>query len=310
MNPAFIATAMPLQAGATVARLSGRARCWALAVVASGLLGLSSPPAAAQNPVPQHFTVNLRGDYAGAASVGFNLMDVGAAGALDSLPDGVKGVFWLGNGFNSECAWRLDDRAVANAVKQVAGHPKFSGIYYIADEPHPSVCPEAPDRIAERSQLVRSLDPKGKTFIVVQNGSKDPGEFYKLKAAADYIGITLYPCNKNNHAKGCTVSAIQDRVDQAREAGIHTNRLVPVFQSFGQDCTMSDSKYYRLPSVQETQAMLAAWDEKLPRSERPFDMTYTWGPQERSACPTLQMADGKDYPDLRTLYSEYFTQME
>ena len=56
----------------------------------------------------------------------------------------------------------------------------------------------------------------------------------------------------------------------------------------------------------EARAMLAVWDELVPPARRPFDMTYSWGPQARSACPSLAMADGRDHPDLLAVFSAYF----
>src|SRR4051794_40066915 len=90
------------------------------------VLSLTGP--ATSQPAPGrpslHFTVNLGGDYERAAAVGFNLVDIGSPSALDRLPEGRKGVLWLGNGFNTACHWRLDDAQVRTAVEAVRNHPK------------------------------------------------------------------------------------------------------------------------------------------------------------------------------------------
>jgi hypothetical protein len=276
-------------------------------------LGITAQAVAAEPREHLHFTVNLSGDYAGAASDGFNLADVSTQFALRALPEGMKGVYWLGNGYNLECSWRLSDRQITDTVLAIKDHPKFSGIYSISDEPHPGVCPDAPQRLAERTALIHSLDPRGRTFVVVLNSSTAPTEFVQLKDAVDYIGVDPYPCNVKNELTGCTYAALRERIDQALAAGIPTTRIVPVFQTFGQVCTSSDRKYrpyYRLPTVAETGAMLAIWDEKVPVEDRPFDMAYSWGAQPRLACPTLRMADGGSYPDLRSLYKNYFARMK
>src|SRR4051812_17583301 len=142
-----------------------------------------------------HLTVNLEGDYTGAASAGFNLADVSTQSALRALPEGMKGVYWLGNGYNLECSWRLSDRQITDTVLAIKDNPKFSGIYSISDEPHPGLCADAPQRLAERTALIHSLDPRGRTFMVVLNGPTAPTEFAQLKEAADYIGVDPYPCN-------------------------------------------------------------------------------------------------------------------
>jgi hypothetical protein len=260
-----------------------------------------------------HLTVNLRGDYAGAASVGFNLVGVSTQFALRALPEGMKAVYWLGNGYNLECSWRLSDRQITDAVLAIKDNPRFSGIYYISDEPHPGLCPDAPQRLAERTALIHSLDPRGRTFTVVLNGSAAPTEFAQMKDAADYIGVDPYPCNVKNELAGCNYAALRQRIDQALGAGIPTTRIVPVFQTFGQVCTSSDRKsspYYRLPTPAETEAMLAIWDEKVQMKDRPFDMAYSWGTQPTLTCPALQMADGGSHPDLRSLYKNYFSRMK
>lgn len=265
---------------------------------------------------PLHFTVNLRGDVAGAASAGFNLADVNTLSELRGLPEGMKAVYWLGGGYKGNkggCSWQLSDRQVTDVVIAIKDNPKFSGIYYISDEPHPALCPDAPQRLAERTALIHSLDPRGRTFVVVLNSSTAPTEFAQLKDAADYIGIDPYPCNVKNELTGCTYAALRERIDQALKAGIPSTRIVPVFQTFGQVCTSAARKYspyYRLPTVAETEAMLAIWDEKVPVKDRPFDMAYSWGKQPTLACPTLQMADGSSHPDLRSLYKNYFARMK
>ena len=278
----------------------------------SVMLGVMSQAVAAEQRQPLHLTVNLNGDYTGAASVGFNLADVGTPSALRALPEGMKGVYWLGNGYNLECSWRLSDRQISNVVLAIKDNPKFSGIYYISDEPHPAVCPDAPQRLAERSALIHSLDPRARTFVVVLNSSAAPTEFSQMKDSADYIGIDPYPCNLRNELAGCNYAALRERIDLALAAGIPSTRIVPVFQTFGQICTSSRAKYspyYRLPTVVETEIMMSIWDEKVPVKDRPFDMAYSWGKQPAVACPTLQMADGGSQPDLRSFYKSYFERM-
>lgn len=280
----------------------------------SVVLGTMAEARATEPRAHLHFTVNLQGDYSGAALAGFNLVDVGTLFALRALPEGVKGVYWLGNGYNLECSWRLNDKQITDTVMAIKDEPKFSGIYYISDEPHPAKCPDAPQRVTERTALIHSLDPRGRTFVVVLNSSKAQTEFAQLKDAADYVGVDPYPCNVWNALIGCAYGSLRERIDQALAAGIPSTRIVPVFQTFGQSCTNSGRKYapyYRLPTVAETETMLAIWDEKVPVKDRPFDMTYSWGQQPSVACPTLRTAgDGGSQPDLRSLYKNYFARMD
>ena len=253
-----------------------------------------------------HLAVNLHGDYAGAAAAGFTLVDAGSAAALDALPPGVRGVLWLGNGYNSTCSWRLDDKQVTAQVEAARDDPHFSGTYYISDEPHPATCPDAPRRIAERTALIHRLDPKGRTFIVVENGGAKVDEFRLLADSADLIGVAPYPCNRANAKDGCDLLQLRERILAARDAGIPVDRIVPVFQAFGQACAGIEKPWYRLPTEQEMAAMLRVWDELVPRSRRAFDMTYSWASQKGSSCPTLAQANGDGWPDLRSVLSKYF----
>lgn len=256
----------------------------------------------------RHLAMNLSGDYESVAETGFNLADVGWVGALDELPPGIRGVLWLGNGYNSRCNWRLSDAEVITAVEAARDHPAFSGIYYIADEPRPETCPDAVKAVTARSALIRRHDPSGRTFIVVKNGAAAPNEFRHLRDAADLIGVAPYPCNGRNAETGCDLGALRKRVQAAFDVGIEPQRIVPVFQAFGQSCTERETKYYRLPSEAETLQMLAVWDEMVPPEVRPLDMVYSWGSQPSTACPALKMANGDGYPDLQSLYRDYFAE--
>jgi len=293
-----------------VARKTARQAVLAVLSVWLAVSGAMPQAIAAEARKHLHFAVNLRGDYAAAASVGFNLADVSTLSALGALPERMKGVYWLGNGYNTKCSWRLSDGQIVEVVKAVKNHPKFSGIYYIADEPHPALCPDAPQRLLERTALIHSLDPHGKTFVLVLNNSAAPTEFAQMKDSADYIGVDPYPCNRKNELTGCNYTALGNRIEQALAAGIAATKIVPVFQAFGQACTRSGQNYYRLPTVAETEAMLRIWDEKVPVKDRPFDMVYSWGEQPTLACPTLKRADGSSYPNLRSVYMNYFARMD
>ncbi len=257
---------------------------------------------------PLHYTVNHRDAFPAAAAIGFNLADVSSVAALDDLPEGAKGVLWMGNGYNQTCSWQKTDEETAATARAARDHPGFSGIYFISDIPHPSLCPDGPDRIAERTALIHRNDPAGRTFIAVSGGHYYQEEFAQLANSADLIGVVVYPCNVKE--PDCLVEKITERVQRAFDAGIPVERLVPVFQAFGQDCTTGETKWYRLPTEDELEAVFAIWDELLPPQTRPFDMTYSWGEQTRHACPSLLTANGDGYPDLQTLYSRYFASMK
>jgi hypothetical protein len=64
-----------------------------------------------------------------------------------------------------------------------------------------------------------------------------------------------------------------------RPEGIPSISIVPVLQTLGQVCTSSGhtySPYCRLPTVAETEIILASSDEKVPLKDRSLDMAYSW----------------------------------
>ncbi|MDB5658129.1 MAG: hypothetical protein JWS10_744 [Cypionkella sp.] len=281
-----------------------------LLIVIIGMMGWFWQAAASRaigEDAPLHFTVNHRKDFSQAVAIGFNLADVSSVAALDALPEGTKGILWMRNYNNAKCSWQTSDEETADIVRAAHRNPKFSGIYFIADTPHPSVCPTAPQQIAERTALIHQYDPDGRSFIAVSGGFKFPEEFAQLADAADLIGVVVYPCNTKKAR--CEMDKIAERVGRARSAGIPIERLVPVFQAFGQSCSDAKTKWYRLPTEEEMTEILAIWDELLPPETRPFDMTYSWGEQTKHACPSLSTADGSDFPDLQSLYTRYFASM-
>lgn len=269
---------------------------------------LSKQPVRAKAHTYHHYIANqgsLTADQQAALSIGLDWQDFSSDGVMNATPAGVRGVRWVGNGYNSACSWAQDDAAVTTIVNNNLNNPKFSKIYFISDEPHISLCPEAPTKLAERTALIHSLDPNAKTFAVILDGSNNPGEHQAFKDAVDYIGVDPYPCN-NTNMSSCNLSSMTALIDNALTY-VPANRIVPVFQVFGQECMTDPNPYYRLPTVAELQSMLAIWDQKVPRDVRLFDYSYGWRNQT-NACPTFKDADGAGaYPDLQSVMRNYFT---
>jgi len=186
-------------------------------------------------------------------ALGFDLLDTGASRAsVDALAPGQRALIWLGNLGNADCAapdysWTQ----FTAAVDALAGHPKVFG-YFLADEPHPKVCPNAAADIRRRADYIRAHDPSHVSFIVVLDGSNqcDGGygcEFSALRPAqthVDLIGLDPYPCNVDNAASGCAYRKIDNIVWRARACGIPASALVPVFQAFGRACRAGATPYY------------------------------------------------------------------
>lgn len=283
-------------------------------VLAAGLLymptpGLPKVEAASQPHVPPHFILNqgpTLTEQTAAANVGFNYMDVASKAVMDLLPANVKGVYYIGNGYNTTCSWTLSDAQVQTIVQNNLGDSHFSGIYYISDEPHTATCPGGPQALADRTALIKSIDPSAKTFAVIQ-WSAATNEYANFANAVDYIGADPYPCNANSVT--CDNTSLTSKVSQA-VAAVGAARVVPVFQAFGQQCNTGSSHFYRQPSESELQSMMNVYDSLVPSWQRPFDAAYGWRNQS-TACPTLKDANGTaGSPNLQAVFSNYFASMQ
>jgi hypothetical protein len=182
-------------------------------------------------------------------------------------------------------------RQFAAQVNALAHNPRVFG-YYIADEPHPNVCPSAAKDIKARADYIHLYAPGQYVFIVVLDGDAMCGsdlgcEYRALQPAltdVDYFGLDPYPCLYDSAGNNvpCDVRMITARVDAAKNNGIPVNAIVPIFQMFGQRGRRDGAyPYYRLPTVSELTAMLATWASLVPHPA--FDYSYTFGVQ----CTTL-----------------------
>jgi hypothetical protein len=110
-----------------------------------------------------HSTVNVGAAAAAAASLGFNLLDVAGStsnprevnATVDALPRAAMAFVWVGNLDNAPpgdpCP--APDFSYAQFTAQVdalKANPRVYG-YYIADEPHPGLCPRAAADIRARA---------------------------------------------------------------------------------------------------------------------------------------------------------------
>jgi hypothetical protein len=95
---------------------------------------------------------------------GFHLADVATLAALNSLPEGVKGLVWLGmcNGA---------DNASTAAVEPFIGNTRLFA-FYLMDEPDPTgryspLCPAA--NLKAEAEWIHANVPGAETSIVVMN---------------------------------------------------------------------------------------------------------------------------------------------
>ena len=272
-----------------------------------------------------HYAVNVRGHVGLAAALGFNLFDVRGRkshlarvrAVIAALPVGTKALIWVGNLDNapvgSSCpAPGFTYSQFAAQVNALAHNPRVFG-YYIADEPHPGVCPNAANDIKARADYIHSHAPGQYAFILILDGAAMCGsdlgcEYRALQPAlsdVDYVGLDPYPCHYDSAGNNvpCDVGMITARVAAAESNGIPVNAIVPVFQTFGQQGRSDGvSPYYRLPTASELTAMLTNWASLVPHPA--FDYSYTFGVQCTAlSCPAPQAIASE--PSLQAVVSAH-----
>jgi hypothetical protein len=209
-------------------------------------------------------------------SIGFNLADVSTVAQLDSLPDGVKGLVWVGqcNGV---------DTTFLHTVRPYIGNAKLFG-FYLMDDPDPTGKYRTPctaENLAAESDWIHANVPGAKTFIIlmVMSSSKTPsfrGTYNPTNSHVDLFGIDPYPCR--TELKGCDYDMIDRFVAAAESSGVSRDSMVPVYQAFGGGNWFDDGGgRYTLPTDSQLQKILAHWEALLPTTA--FDVVYSWGSQ-------------------------------
>jgi hypothetical protein len=236
-------------------------------------------PTRADSRTTLHFASNsnfdsARGYLPGAA--GFNLADVSSPEQLESLPEGVMGLVWVGqcNGV---------DAKFQNTVRPFIGSTKLFG-FYLMDDPDPTgqhfaLC--TADNLKAESDWIHDNVPGAKTFILLMTMTSSRRPSFKdtynpANSHVDLFGIDPYPCR--TELNGCDYHQIDAYVAAAEAAGIPRDKMVPVYQTFGGGRWINDGGgRYVMPTASQMQLILARWDALIPAPV--FDFAYSWGSQ-------------------------------
>jgi hypothetical protein len=249
-------------------------------------------PARAELKTTLHFASNGNFDSNGnylPGTVGFNLADVSNLAQLNSLPDGVKGLVWVGqcNGV---------DTIFLNTLRPYIGNAKLFG-FYLMDDPDPTgqhfpLC--TADNLKAESDWIHANVPGAKTFILLMTmtPSRTPsfrGTYNPANSHVDLFGIDPYPCR--TELNGCDYHQIDRYVAAAESSGVPRDNIVPVYQTFGGGRWVDDGGgRYTLPTVSQLHQILARWDALIPTPV--FDFAYSWGSQNADSAlassPELQ----------------------
>ena len=227
---------------------------------------------------PFRYIYNSASAARAVVSSGWNLVDVGSQASADSLPNGARGLVWVGDYDNSTCSWELRDSALAAKVAAAVGDRKVFG-YFFSDEPNPYVCQAAPAQHRARSKLIHSVDPKKPTVIVLDsNGFKGRASGDALnqlplwKGTADYVGLDPYPCYRG---AACDFSWIDRTIRAADAARLNYWGVVQAF---------ADSSW-RWPTEHELSQMLERWAASRETGYMTF--AWTWAGKNLSEQPHL-----------------------
>ena len=182
------------------------------------------------------------------------------AGALAALSQaGLKAIVWVGGWNKRTCVWELSDAQLTATINSIKGNPAIL-MYYLADEPLLSYCPNAPATFAARTALVHQLDPGSRTFTLVQAYDGGPVDYAAWKGAVDILGFDLYPCSFQNGTdltashktrQPCDFTNVLDaNIKRIEAAGI--TGYIAVMQDF-QDC------FYELPANGDLRTQMTHW---------------------------------------------------
>lgn len=233
-------------------------------------LSLETMPGLA--PVPTAATPgSVRGVYGSCSAgfdtvlaAGFNAVTVGAyEEELDALTAvGLQGVVWLGSWEDSTCSFENDDEWVTSHVEAIEGHPAILA-YQVADEPKETDCPMAPQEMADRSDLIKSVDPTKPTYVVIQASDGDgPHPYEKFVGTTDVMGVDIYPCSFEN---GCRMEKIDEAIAALEEDGVP--RYWALIQAFEDD-------YYQMPTPAAIHDQFARWRTSNMEGYFVFSLNY------------------------------------
>jgi chitodextrinase len=217
---------------------------------------LAAATAACAVSTPFRYAYSSDADPVANANLGVNLIDTGSQWSADQLPAGLRGMVWVGDYDNTTCSWEVSDSSLSSTVTAAKGDAKVFG-WFFSDEPNPLACPNAPAQHRARSDLIHSLDPSTKTFIVLDsngfagNLTQDAIDQIPLwLGAADFIGLDPYPCLVN---KSCNYTFISNMIAKADSTGIPYVGVLQAFDGTGA------GEQFRLPTPTELQTMVNLW---------------------------------------------------
>ncbi len=229
-----------------------------------------------------HYTsgANLVGNQYVPGEFGFNIADINDVAEADTLPNGARGLIWLGDTHNGA------DATFQAAVNAAANDPKVYG-FYLADEPDPTGkngTQISAATLKAESDYIHAHVQGAQTFMVMENMGADETPTYAntytpANTDIDLFGLDPYPV-RPQFSGGIDLNIIPAAVSAAETAGIPLKQIVPVYQSFGG----GDYPYstWTMPTSAQEQQILATWGSVVPNPV--FDDVYSWGVQSNDTA--------------------------
>jgi hypothetical protein len=219
-----------------------------------------------------HYTAGPINDI---SAVGFNLADVSSLSQLNALPEGMKGLVWIGT----------NPGATSTFVAQVSpfvGNPKLFG-FRLGDEPDPlgryGHAQVTPAQYKAETDWIRLNGRGAKSFVVLMDlGSYEApslaGAYTPANSGFDFVGLDPYPIR----GLAQDIGYIDRMVNAAKAVGWTVDHIIPVHQAFGggtyTTTTRGQTDRYVLPTPAQAEAMFKRWAELIPNPV--FDMAWTY----------------------------------
>ncbi len=223
-----------------------------------------------------HYTSGPVGDIFAA---GFNLADISSVPQLNALPEGMKGLVWIGTNVGATSAFQ-------SQVRPFIGNPKLFG-FRLGDEPDITGQYKTrtdPAHLMAESDWIHANVPGAKTFVTLMDmGPYEASSFIDTYNYAnthiDFFGLDPYPVRLLDD--GTTIYDINyiDRtVKAALDSGITLAQIIPVFQAFGGGTwsvwTAGKPGGYKFPTPTQMKEMFDRWAKLVPNPV--FDFAYIW----------------------------------
>ena len=239
----------------------------------------------------------VNNEYAPGA-LGFNLADISSLSILNRLPEGVKGIVYIGVS-DGGCSGNTPQfRAF---IEPYRGNQKLWG-FYLVDEPYAKQVGSTPPcvmaNLKAETDYIHANFPGAQTFVKLGNiGSTTKPDYtdFGLPGMLDVYGIGGYPCRTANPEDDkCEYDMIDRYVKAATEAKIPKEKMAPTYQAFG-----GWDNVFIIPSAIQQQKILERWKKLLPAPPMSFAYSYGQQPKSTGAISTV--------PHLQAVFRDWNT---